>query len=354
MKYAFLTMLALLLALSSCGRGDGDKGFYTKFNDLIDHSKPIAFGEDEDIYVFCGTQNWARLETLIRSSVEREVALVYNEKYFFITPADIKEIDQLSKYKNLLFIGSLEAGDPVSNHIRQSLSPDLIDRVKTSGGDLFITKNRFTRDQLILHLVAKDDGRLVDLANIQANKIFDTLLDRYRKRLAYHAYQIKVITEDFFQPYPFSLKIPENYSLYSNDPKNNFLSFIYRARLQNREIPDKYISVHWVEMETDKVDEAWLLQKRIEIGERHFDGDVLDPTKLRTEKFNFAGFEGFRLSGPWENRKHMIGGAFQSYAFWHPQSRKAYFVDNSVYFPAGNKLPILAELFMVSSSLKIK
>ncbi|MDZ4182768.1 MAG: DUF4837 family protein [Candidatus Cloacimonadaceae bacterium] len=354
MRYAILTMLVLLLVLTSCGKGDGSKGLNTKFNDLIDHSKPIAFGEDDEIYVFCGQQNWAKLEDVIRASLEREVGLVYNEKYFFITHADIKEIDRLSKYKNLLFIGSVEAGDPVSNHIRESLSPELTARVQSSGGDLFVTKNRFSRDQLIMHLVAKDDARLMDLANIQSSRIFGAMLDRYSKRLAYHAYQTKLIPAEFFEPYPFTLSIPENYSLYSNDTKNNFLSFIYRARMQNREIPDKYISVHWEEMETDMVDEAWMLQKRVTIGERHFDGDVLDPAKLRTEKFSFAGFEGLRLTGPWENPKHMVGGAFQSYAFWHPQSKKAFFVDNSVYFPAGDKLSILVELFMISSSLKIK
>lgn len=180
------------------------------------------------------------------------------------------------------------------------------------------------------------------------------MLDRYTKRLAYQAYQGKVIPADFYEPYPFALQVPDTYQLYSNDKNNRFLSLLYRAKMRDREIPDKFISVYYEQMPENKVDEEWLLANRKRIGNVHFEGDSLDVDKLRTERFRFAGYDGFRLTGAWINPKLVAGGAFQSFGFWDAKQQRAYLVDCMVFFPAGQKLPILIELFMIASSFRTK
>lgn len=353
MKHILLMLLASLLLLSCKPSADAPVR-YTAFDDLTDSSKPVAFGEDEDVYVFCGLENRSQLEPIIRASLEREVALVYNEKYFNLIFTDIREIDTLKRYKNLLFVGSLEAGDPVSRYLKQALDAQLQARIRQSTGEILVNKNRFVKDQLILQVVGLNDAKLQELFSLSANRIFDLFLERYTKRLAHYAYQSKVISSDFFKPYPFSLKIPENYQLYSNDKDNRFLSLLYRARMQNTEIPDKFISVYYEPMEQNILDEKWLIDTRTHIGKVHFDSDSLNVQTLHTESFNFAGHPGFRLSGAWINTKRIAGGAFQSYAFWDEKSKQAFLVDTMVYFPAGDKLPSLMELFMIASTLKVK
>lgn len=353
MKYIPILIIALAL-LGGCGGGSGQSARYTAFDSIIDHSKHVALGEDDDVYVFCGIENRSHLEPLLKESIEREVALVYQEKYFNLIFADIKDMSGISRYKNLLIVGSLEGGDPVSRHIKETLSMDLQDRVSQSGGDIFISKNRFTRDQLIIHLVGLDDSRLKELASSQANRLFSAFLERYTQRLAHQAYLGKVIPASFFAPYPFSLKVPDTFQLFSNDRNNRFLSFLYRARMQNREIPDKFISVYYEDMDTDRVDETWLTTQRSRIGKTHFEGDSLNVETLHSERFKFAGRDGYRLSGAWINPGRMAGGAFQSYAFWDSKTKKAWLVDTMVFFPAGDKLPTLMELFMIASSFRTK
>lgn len=353
MKHITL-LLILMILLAACKMDNATSQRYTAFDDLIDHSKPIAFGEDEDIYVFCSLENRSRLEPILKATLEREVALVYNEPYFNLIYADIKEIENLKRYKNLLFVGGLDEADPVSRYLKEALAPALQERVYQSTGEIFLNKNRFVKDQLILQAIGINNDKVRDLLSLSANRIFDLFLGRYTKRLAYQAYQSKVIKDDFFKPYPYSLKIPETYQLFSNDKDNRFLSLLYRARMQNTEIPDKFISVYHEPMDANLVDEKWLIDQRTRIGKMHFDGDSLNVQTLRTESFQFAGHQGFRLSGAWINPKRIAGGAFQSYAFWDDKSKTAYLVDTMVYFPAGNKLPTLMELFMIASSLKIK
>ncbi|MGI6199063.1 MAG: hypothetical protein ACOYIS_08080, partial [Candidatus Cloacimonadaceae bacterium] len=87
-------MLLVMLLLLSCRSSHEDPTRYTAFENLFDHSKSIAFGEDEDIYVFCGQEVRTQLEPIILASLEREVALVYNEKFFNVIFSDIKEMDR--------------------------------------------------------------------------------------------------------------------------------------------------------------------------------------------------------------------------------------------------------------------
>jgi len=354
MHKLLIAMFLMVLALTGCKGGKASSARYTAFDNIIDHAKPIALGADNDVYVFCGQQNWAGLQPLIRASIEREVALVYQEKYFNLIFSDIRDVDKLSSYRNLLFIGSLEGTDPVSEYIRGSLTADLSTRIKQSGGDLMISKNRFTRDQLILHLVAIDNTRLQALAEAQTSNIFSQLLDRYTKRLAYQTYQMKVIPASFFSPYPFSLQLPENYQLYSNDRANRFLSFLFRSRDQSREVPDKFVSVYYEDMPANTLNEDWLIKTRRHIGNIHFDGDSLSTETMRTESFKFAGYDGLRLTGTWINPKRSAGGAYQSFGFWDAKSKRAYLVDIMAFYPAGDKLPVLMELFMVASTFRIK
>jgi hypothetical protein len=124
--------------------------------------------------------------------------------------------------------------------------------------------------------------------------------------------------------------------------------------LENREIPDKYISVYYEPMPENKVDLNWLIAKRQEIGKKYFEGDEFDPELVRKEPFTFKKHPGYRLLGAWKNMKYAIGGGFQSYGFWDEKTKTAYIIDSSVYFPAGDKLPVLVELYVIANSLEIK
>jgi hypothetical protein len=122
--------------------------------------------------------------------------------------------------------------------VQKSLSKDFIKRVQNSGGDLFAAENANCCDQIALFLLGKDAKTLQKVGALQAENIFALLLKRFTQRQGYYAYQGKVIDPSFFDKYPFSLKIPDTYRLYSNDSAGRFLSFIYRARMENREVPD--------------------------------------------------------------------------------------------------------------------
>lgn len=352
MKAKYFLILLIAISLFSCKGGSSDSDRYTEFDSLIDHAKGIAMGDELDIYLFCDKDNWEAVSPFIQGIIEQEVLLVYPEKYFNLIPKDISEYPTYAKYRNLMFIGDLESSGKVSKHMRESLAGDFITRVQQSGGDLFVAKNYATRDQLILYLLASNPLNLKKVAAVQGDKIFEILLQRLVMRQGYQAYQQKVIPAHFWEHYPFTMQIPDNYVLYSNDKEGRFLSLLYRARMQEREIPDKYINVYYEEMDEEDFGIEWFIEKRKELGEKYFEGDKLTEETMRKSQTRLAGFDVLKLAGAWTNEKHLIGGAFQSYAFYH--EGKSYLIDNVVYFPAGDKLPVLTELFAISNSFRIK
>ncbi len=349
-KIIFILILALMLF--GCGKSSKEQARYTIFDDVITNGKPLAMGDERDVYLFCDSDNWAALKPFIQSSIEREVVLVYPEQYFKLIPTALSELDKYHNYRNLLFIGDLESDGRVSQHMREVLSPDFISRVQQSGGDLVVAKNFASRDQLTMFLMGSSPLNLSKIGALQSEKIFELLIKRYALRQGYQTYQQAIIPSSFFEPYPFSLKLPDNFSLFSNDKLGRFLSFIYRARAADREIPDKYISVYYEDMPQDEIDFEWLIAKRQDLGAKHFEGDTFDAETVRKEQTKLAGYDAWRILGAWKNEKHLIGGGFQTYAFWHEGT--AYLVDNIVYFPAGDKLSTLIELYVISNSIEIK
>ncbi|MCK5050398.1 MAG: DUF4837 family protein, partial [Candidatus Cloacimonetes bacterium] len=87
---------------------------------------------------------------------------------------------------------------------------------------------------------------------------------------------------------------------------------------------------------------------------KYYDEDEFFDRDVRMEKFKLAGYQGWRLTGRWQNKKHSVGGAFQSFAFYDETNGLAYLIDNSVYHPEGEKLEALYELEIISNTLKLK
>ncbi len=350
----FLGALLLALALASCGKSAPKTDKYSFYESTMDTSKPQAWGEDSDIHVFCDDDVWKVMQDYLKSNLERETFVVVNEKYFSLIRSDLSDIDNLLHYKNLLFLGDLKSRGSVSQHMRATLDKRNLERVTRSGAEMFAAKNRWVQDQLIIYMLGSDLENLIKINLLQTDRLYNLFLNRLGERLAYQAYRTKTMPAEFFNDYPYSLQIPENFQLFQNDKANRVLSLLYRMRSESRDFPDKYITVYYEDMAADSVKLGWLQEKRKWLAGKYYDGDEFDPKMLRSERLNFGKYTAWRILGPWKNLKHDIGGGFQTFAFYDETQKRAYLIDNSVYFPAGDKLPVLLELQKISVTFRTK
>ncbi|MCB5230153.1 MAG: DUF4837 family protein [Candidatus Cloacimonas sp.] len=315
----------------------------------IDHKKPLSWGQGHNIYAFADAQVWKYAEVPLRNSIERYFYTTENESLFELKKADYNALDQFYKFRNLIFLGHLESNDEVSKFLQESLVDSAIEELKVNKVGMYVRQNLWANDQIVIFLLGVDEESLLKYNMLQAGDIFEHFRKVYYERAKDKVYGFDVYPKTFFNDYPWEIKMPKDYVVYKNEVEKRYLSFISRKK----DKPDMYVTVYFEDMELDEVSYNWAMETRIRLAWEVYDEDEISRENTRSERVTFGQRNVVKLSGKWQNSKYAVGGAFQSFAFYDEKSKRAYLVDNSVFFPEGYKLPALIELEIVSRTIEV-
>ena len=116
--------------------------------------------------------------------------------------------------------------------------------------------------------------------------------------------------------------------------------------------PVQQVAVAWEAGRVDRTPQQWL-EHRGALVARFYDGDevVMDHSTARAARTPY-GIDGVVLSGLWENNRYVIGGPFESYAFYCAEDDRTYLVDLSVYAPDRPKKPLMRTLEAVARTFR--
>ncbi len=346
-KIKWLSLLMLIL-LTACGGGDKSRSHTPSWGG-VDHRKPLAWGHEQTIYVFADNHAWNRVESQLRSSIERYYFTTENETYFDLKRADFKNIDQFFRFKNLIFFAHLDSEQEVSRYVKDRLTANAIESVEENRVGMFTRSNLWANDQAVIFLMGDDLNSMHQYASIQRESMFEYFKERLFSRMEGRIYGYDVYPSSFFSNYPWSIKMPENYVVYKRADDDNFISFLARRK----DNPDRYLSVYYEPVSENEFGLNWVVKTRERIAWAYYDEDEFTKDDTRSMSIDFEGREAVFLAGRWQNRKHAVGGAFSSYAFYDSENEMAYFIDNSVFYPQGFKLPALIELEIISRTIEI-
>ena len=346
MKKLYSIFLIFLLLLG-CGKTSSANSSENK----IDYSKPLSWGQKQTIYVFASDHIWKYAQTPLKKSLGRNVFTTQNENYFDVKRADISDISQFYKYKNLIFLVNIATKDSVSNYIKSRLNQAIIDDVKKKSVGLFARNDLWARDQQVVILMGNNERNLLKLNILQSEKIFNVFKEKLIKRESANILGIKTLPASTFANFPFTLKIPKMFLIYKDKPKEHYISFIKRIVKDGY---DRYVTVYYEKMAKNKVDADWLIKTRKKLAWKVYDQDEFSKKDIRIQKCKINKRNGWQIAGRWQNKKYYIGGTFQSFAFYHEKSHTAVIVDNSIYFPAGYKLTGLIQLQIISNTIEMK
>ncbi len=343
-----ISITIICLMLFACG----DDGSQSELNRTgMDPSKPLSWGKNQVVYVFCDDELWDACQVNLRNCLEQLRFTTKNEKYFELIRADYLEMDLFYKYRNLIFLGDVNSDKTISDYINKTVTSSVVNTVKTDGLGIFTRENLWARDQLVVFLLGSDTPHLNKLITHQSVEIHNIFVDKLSIRLARKVYSRPVYKKRFFAQLPFSLDLPVNYKKYKINMEKRQYSYIYR---RDKDGFDRYISVYWEPMDTDTIDVNWLKETRKKFAWDIYDEDYFKDIDVRTELAKIAGYNSTKLSGRWRNEKYFMGGAFQAWAFFDPTKKLAIMIDTSVYYPAGAKIPALLELENIANSFQIK
>ncbi len=315
-----------------------------------DMRKPMSWGQPRVIYVFADDNVWKHAYPYLKQNLARYRFTTENESYFEVRRASFNAIEEFYKFNNLIFFAHYDSDEQISTHVKNILGERARNEVEQNNMAIYPVDNLWANDQLVLFLLANNEETLLRLNILQADVIFDHFYDKLFQRIARKVYRDANYSQGAFAHLPWKADIPQYYVVYAEDRENNFISYLARRREQ----PDRYFAVYYENMETDKVDRTWLKETRARLAWDYYDEDEFRDEDVSSRFYTIAGYDGFRLSGRWQNQKYMVGGAFQSFAFYDEDSQLAVLIDNSVYYPQGEKLDALLELEVISRTFEIK
>jgi hypothetical protein len=359
MKRFIISLMILSLLMLSCGKKADKNGKVNgkktvEDENYIDPSKPMSWGQEQVIYVFAEKKNWTDLEPYLKYSLERYYYTVKNEKLFEIRFGDVTKLDQYYKYKNLMFICDMSSDGPVSKYVKEMMSPVMTDHVNKYYSGLFAKHNLWANEQFVVFMIANNHDNLVKYTKQNLNELFY----HYKKKMVSRSEQklkkVKKVSYKEFRDYPFTLEIPASYLLYKRYPEKNFISYMWRSREDQRQNPDKYISVYYEKSDKNIVNKEWLEKNRKKIAWDYYEQDIMKKDDVQFARYRFIDRVTYYMSGRWQNEKYYIGGTFQAMAFYDEKTKTAYLIDTSVYFPFGDKLKYLIELESIAKTFKTK
>lgn len=304
----------------------------TYFMGCDNSDRKMGWGADAEIFVLADSTIWRTAEPIIRETFEKPLVTPQRETVFTVTH---KDFHNFMRYKNLVFLATLEDSGTVSDAVKSILKPELIEKVK-NGDYLFIKKDEWARDQFIMFLVSNNVTELIQKINENQKYLFN-LFDNYWTKVRAEFFVRGAAEQDMekhlLKEYGWMIRIQDDFQIEIEDSIENFV-MLYKS------FPEQWISVHWIDTDDPLViTKEWCIKKRNEFGAKYYRGDQVEEKFEQPvfEEVEFLGKRAGKLSALWQNEKEVCGGSFINYCFYDENTERIYMLDYALFYPRLDK-----------------
>jgi len=302
---------------------------------------PRAEGGYETIIVFSDSLDWVAFETDLQNVFEREILTPQNEKIFNLEWRNPLQFGIYKNWKNILFFATLESPGLGGKFVKDMLTEQVKEGVKTGDYYIFTRNNEWALNQKVMILVANDDETLRNRIKDHRTEIFNIFNKSVRERLTKWVYQsneMKDLEKELFEKYGWTLRIPDNYFIAKEIEDENFVWL-------RRWNPDRFIFVHWLPAQDEtELTTEWMLEKRNQLGYAHCDSMQVDDTNIKSYMVQLDRWQAVCINGLWKIEYKILGGPFWCYGFYDRTTKRVYIVDIAVFAPGEEKIPFLRQL----------
>jgi len=338
-----LFLLAVMVLLSSCS-----------------NSKSPAIGNEDDIIVFADSMMFYNIEPEMLHVFEKIIYTPQPENLFNLKREDLKSLGKLKKRKNIIFLGTLDSDDKVSQYIKSSLDSSVTQLVKDGKDFFFNKKDLWAKDQLVMFLtsenldslrkniLSKHEELLYSFRKISNERLFAKI---YKPRLEKREIEAKLLKN-----YDWMMYIQPDVELARNDSVNNF---VWLRAGRNTPI-ERWVFVHWVDnANTNYLSNDSLISIRNRLTEKffHVDDSVCvkisnGMSKPKITQSSFDGRYALMCQGFWSFTDKSGGGPFISYSFLDENTGRFYMVDASIFAPKYYKKKLLQRADVILNSFR--
>lgn len=316
--------------------------------------KREALGSQNKIIVIADSTLWLQIEEDVRDALEQALYTPQPEPIFTVTHRPPESLNKLTRFPNLLILGTLESEGRMGDIINRVLSDASLQRVEEDSAFLFSKKDPWARNQMLAVAVANDRQNLQEQFLEHGDKVFD-LFDAYTRTLVFRSlfnqFEQKNIETRLMREHGWTMRIQHDYFLAVDSTD---MRFVWLRRFN----PQRWISVYWEPTEDpSKLSKEWILEKRRRIGEEIYQGDYVyedSLIKVQDKVVDFNGRYAIRLDGVWQNDEFIMGGPFRTYGFYNESDGRLYWIDLAVFAPGERKYQYLRQLDGIASTFRTR
>jgi hypothetical protein len=314
-----------------------------------DTTKSIAFGRPESI-ILVGASDMLASGKVI-DSFENNYARYYPvmpqpEPLFDIRKVDVEAFNEgLMKYRTIFLLVDLSQPGNMLELMKKILNKETFEKVKNkTGSQILRLQDLWINDQWVVVVTGNNASELAENVAKSSQKLIPELnqreTEKYRSMLFIggRAENSETALEKDFK---LKMKIPHNYTIEKQDPKNQFIWIRYVA---DNSITNLLVRAFPVADSTGLTPENFkrlrnaVTKQYISVPGKNIYMTIHDdvPTP-EFSKTTFAGLEALEARGTYKMVGDFMGGPFLSYLVQDKQNNRVLLIDTYVYAPAGQK-----------------
>lgn len=316
--------------------------------------KPSIFEYNDNVVLVADENLWSEVSAEIKAAIEKEMHTPLVEKVFTIIRIDPSEVETVTPYPHVVFVGTLASTGITEEILMQLLDDSARDKVMQDQAFIFQKQDAWSENQLLLVLAGKDAETLE--ANIEQNQDFifqylDDHADKVAYENVYRGYSQEDLTKKLMDKHGWTVRVQHDYfaAIDSADAQ-----FVWLRRFE----PQRNLFVHWQTTDdSTMLSKEWMAQTRDSLTQLYYKGDYIlqsDEIPLKDKVVEFQGRQAIRVDGVWQNDEYVVGGPFRSYGFYDDLNNKLYLIDLSVFAPDALKWPYMRQIDVMAKTFRIQ
>ncbi|MEA3391868.1 MAG: DUF4837 family protein [Candidatus Marinimicrobia bacterium] len=325
-----LVILSAVLLLLSCG-----------------DYKPLAGGSPIAIRTLVNDATWDFISEDFSKKVEFEIRTPQIEQQFYFSRFELENYKEFRDDKLILLIATLDGKDEISTFVQNSISENIRKQVQAGQRVFFYEYDKYADRQVYMLMLANTKEELLEYIQENGSQVYQAINTKFLSsqfEQIYHTAEEKELSEDIYDQFGFSLRLPHDYEIIEIDSVRHIIHLGVPR-------PQRNIIIYWMDGGFNKViDEDWALRMKYWLMQNLMDKIYIEKSYARYRSVDWNGVFVNNIRGLWGHPTKLMGGPFSMSYFYDGVTDRTYLIDCMVYAPGQSKAVFLRQMEIVAST----
>ena len=294
--------------------------------------KSHAVWNEGEIHIFWNDATESTYESLIDSCFGETIRTPQTEPVYFVKTHSIDRAKS-SPYQFILYLVDAQS-DALPKDLR-----------KKRGVNRY--KNIWSWNQKVYLLCVDGSKSQIEVQNL--NRVFDQIkqdMDQEIKAGLFKHHDAQKRKNALLKSFGWTFETLADFELRIDDSDHGFVSLSPKTG-------NRWINVRWIDhADSTFLNQSQIIEERNAFGRRYYYGTKVEDIHQYGWSHPFLNCPAFTVRGLWGNEERVMGGPFQTTAFYDRVMKRVYLVDYAVHASGMRKMPLLRRADIVARSFR--